>query len=188
MNDWSARDIQKWEYVPLGPFVSKSFATSISPWVVPMAALAPFKTTGPTQNPVPPQYLRHKSSNNHYDINLGVDLVLGDNKERHRVCSSNSKGLYWTMAQQLAHHTITGCNINVGDLMASGTISGQQPGSFGSMLELSWNGSQPLSFNKKLQRTFLEDGDTVIMSATAENDDYKISFGEVSGTILPPKY
>lgn len=188
MNDWSARDIQKWEYQPLGPFVSKSFATSISPWVVSLDALEPFSVTGPKQEPEPLDYLKRPASSlEHYDINLEVALKTAKNPKKQLICQSNAKHLYWSMVQQIAHHTVTGCNMRVGDLLASGTISGKEDKSFGSLLELSWGGKKPLSLEQGETRSFLEDHDEVLMSAWCQGPSYKVGFGEVAGKILPPK-
>ncbi|MBC62508.1 MAG: fumarylacetoacetase [Zetaproteobacteria bacterium] len=186
MNDWSARDIQKWEYVPLGPFVSKSFATSVSPWVIPMSALEPFKVKGPQQDPTPLKYLQHQENDKaHFDINLSISLQGKEHERSKKISQTNSKSLYWSLAQQITHHTITGCNINVGDLMASGTISGQEKNSYGSMLELSWNGQKPIQIDENNKRSFLEDYDQVIMNAWSECETYKLGFGELTGQILP---
>jgi fumarylacetoacetase len=182
-NDWSARDIQKWEYVPLGPFLGKSFASSISPWVVTMEALNPFLVDGPVQDPKVLSYLKQEGPCN-YDIALQVDLIP-EGGEPTMICQSNYKYMYWSMCQQLAHHTVNGCNIRVGDLMASGTISGPDPGSFGSMLELSWGGKQQVKLTDGTNRTFLEDGDTVVMKGFAEKGDIRVGFGEVSSQLLP---
>ena len=184
MNDWSARDIQKWEYQPLGPFTSKSFATSVSPWVVPLEALKPFAVKGVVQEPEPLEYLRHSENVcAHYDINLEVYLRNQGGLEQ-RLSSGNSKGLYWSMAQQIAHHTMTGCNLQVGDLMASGTVSGSEASERGCLLELTWGGQQPIEFGNE-QRTFLEDGDTVVIKGWCQGKGYRIGFGDLSGTILP---
>ena len=182
-NDWSARDIQKWEYVPLGPFLAKNFASSISPWVVPLEALERFRVQGPTQDPQVLPYLQYQGPRN-YDINLQVSLQP-ENGEESVICRSNFKYMYWNMTQQLAHHTVGGCNVKVGDLMASGTISGQEPGSFGSMLELSWGGKQPISLKDGATRTFVEDHDTIIMKGSAESGGMRIGFGEVRTKVLP---
>lgn len=182
-NDWSARDIQKWEYVPLGPFLSKNFASSISPWVVTMEALEPFKTQGPKQEPEVLPYLQHSGQKN-YDINLEV-ILKTTNGDENMISQTNFKYMYWNMAQQLAHHTVNGCNINVGDVMASGTISGSTPASYGSMLELSWAGSNPLEMKDGSKRTFVEDEDTVIMRGHAKKNNMRVGFGEVKGKILP---
>lgn len=182
-NDWSARDIQKWEYVPLGPFLGKNFGSSISPWIVTIEALEPFKVAGPKQDPEVLPYLKYEGNRN-YDVQLEVTLQP-KNGEEHTVSTSNFKYMYWNMAQQLAHHTINGCNINVGDVMASGTISGKDESSYGSMLEISWGGSKPVTLKDGSTRTFIEDNDTVIMRGFAEKDGIKVGFGEVSGKILP---
>lgn len=181
-NDWSARDIQQWEYVPLGPFLGKNFASTISPWIVTLDALEPFRVAGPAQDPEVLPYLAYTGKRN-FDIVLEVCLQPRDG-ERTVLCRSNAKYLYWNIFQQLAHHTVNGCNVQVGDVYASGTISGPSPGSFGSMLELSWNGAKPLKMADGSQRTFLEDGDTVIMRAFAEKDGVRIGFGECRGTIM----
>ncbi|MBN7817964.1 fumarylacetoacetase [Algoriphagus pacificus] len=184
-NDWSARDIQAWEYVPLGPFLGKSFASSISPWVVTLEALEYFKTEGPVQEPEVLPYLQCEKAYS-FDINLEV-YIQPEDKKASKVCQSNFKYMYWNVAQQLAHHTVNGCNINVGDLMASGTISGKTEDSFGSMLELSWNGKNLVKLETGEERTFLEDGDTVIMKGYSEKDGFRVGFGEVKGQLLPAK-
>ncbi|XP_069842840.1 fumarylacetoacetase [Dendropsophus ebraccatus] len=184
MNDWSARDIQKWEYVPLGPFLSKNFSTTISPWVVPMDALMPFVLPNPVQDPAPLPYLRDRS-NYTFNINLSVCLQGDGMKEPATICRSNFKYMYWTMKQQLAHHTVTGCNVRPGDLLASGTISGPDPESFGSMLELSWRGAKPIDLGNGQTRTFLRDGDTVVLRGYCQGEGYRVGFGECSGTIQP---
>jgi fumarylacetoacetase len=184
-NDWSARDIQAWEYVPLGPFLGKSFGSSISPWVVTLEALEPFRTQGPTQEPEVLPYLKSEKPGN-FDINLEV-YIQPEGKSASKVCTSNFKFMYWNIAQQLAHHTINGCNINVGDMMASGTISGPTEDSFGSMLELSWKGTKPIKLETGEERRFIEDGDTVIMKGFAEKDGIRVGFGEVSSQVLPSK-
>ncbi|CAG9835375.1 unnamed protein product [Diabrotica balteata] len=186
MNDWSARDIQKWEYVPLGPFLAKNLGTSISPWVVTTLALEPFKTDNFPQDPKPLPYLRHTDKFN-FDINLQVDLTPKGGNVSTTVCRSNYKYLYWTPKQQLVHHTITGCNLNPGDLMGSGTISGETSDSFGSMLELSWKGTKPVSLLDGSQRKFLQDGDTVTIKAVCEGHNFNIGFGTCVGTLLPAK-
>lgn len=185
-NDWSARDIQKWEYVPLGPFLGKSFASSISPWVVTMEALNPFRVQGPDQKPEVLPYLQYQGSKN-YDINLEVLIQPESHDEPSSVSKSNFKYMYWNMAQQLAHHTVNGCNVNIGDLMASGTISGKDENSYGSMLELSWAGSKSVPLNHGEERKFLQDGDTVIMKGNAQKDGVRIGFGEVRSKLLPAK-
>jgi fumarylacetoacetase len=182
-NDWSARDIQAWEYVPLGPFLGKNFGSSISAWVVPMEALEPFRVAGPVQEPEVLPYLSCSNAHN-FDIQLEVWLQP-DGKEASKICTSNFKYMYWSMAQQLAHHTVNGCNVNIGDLMASGTISGPTEDSFGSMLELSWKGTRPLTLDTGESRTFIQDNDTVWMRGYAEMDGIRVGFGEVSGKLLP---
>jgi fumarylacetoacetase len=182
-NDWSARDIQQWEYVPLGPFLAKNFASTMSPWIVTLDALEPFRVKGPEQEPSVLPYLAFEGARN-FDVILEV-LISPGKSEPTTVCRSNFKYMYWNMPQQLAHHTVNGCNIQVGDLYASGTISGPSPGSYGSMLELSWNGEKPLSMPDGSTRTFIEDGDTVIMKGHAEKDGVRIGFGECSGKITP---
>jgi fumarylacetoacetase len=186
LNDWSARDLQQWEYVPLGPFNSKTFATSISPWVVTMEALEPFRVENPVQHPQPLPYLR-QSTSNAYDIALEVMLKPAKSTLPSPICRTNFRTMYWTMAQQLAHHTISGCNTRVGDLMGSGTISGSTPESFGSLLELSWNGQKPLALPDGAQRTFLQDGDEVSMTGWCEADGYRVGFGRVDGLIMPAR-
>lgn len=187
-NDWSARDIQSWEYVPLGPFLGKNFGSSISPWVVPMEALEPFlqEPEHPHDPPVLP-YL-HTSGPTHLNVELEVWLHPAESQETYRIVSSNYKHLYWSVAQQLAHHTVNGCNMRSGDLCASGTISGPERESFGSMLELSWNGTDPITLPNGQKRSFIEDGDTIIMKAVAQRGDLRISFGEVRGTLLPARH
>ena len=184
LNDWSARDIQQWEYVPLGPFNSKTFGTSISPWVVTLEALEPFRCASPVQEPQPLPYLRENTANN-YDINLQV-AIAADGSET-VISNTNFKYMYWSMMQQLTHHTIAGCNVRVGDLMGSGTISGPEKDSRGSLLELTWNTTEPLTLVNGEQRGFLEDGDTLIMRGHCQKDGLRIGFGEVRGTVLPAK-
>jgi len=184
-NDWSARDIQKWEYVPLGPFLAKNFASSISPWIVTMDALEPFKVSGPEQTPKVLPYLEYKGERN-YDIGLQVAIKTESGQES-VVSNSNFKYMYWNMAQQLAHHTMNGCNINVGDMMGSGTISGKSKDSYGSMLELSWAGKNPILLKDGTQRTFIADNDTVIMRGFCQKDGKKVGFGEVKTKLLPAK-
>jgi fumarylacetoacetase len=184
-NDWSARDIQKWEYVPLGPFLGKSFASSMSPWIVTLEALEPFKVQGPEQQPKVLPYLQYEGQLN-YDIQLQVGMAPKNTQEI-IVSTSNFKFMYWNMMQQLAHHTVNGCNINVGDVMASGTISGKDESSYGSLLEISWGGKKPFALSDGSQRTFIEDYDTVAIRGFAEKNGIKVGFGEVSGTILPSK-
>jgi len=184
-NDWSARDIQAWEYVPLGPFLGKNFASTISPWIVTLDALEPFRVAGPQQNPVPLPYLQQTGAQN-YDITLEAN-IMPENGNESLVCRSNFKYMYWSMAQQLAHHTVNGCNLRSGDMMGSGTISGPTPDSYGSMLELSWRGQKPIPLNDGSTRTFIQDGDTVIMRAYSQNDQIRIGFGECTGKILPAR-
>lgn len=185
VNDWSARDIQKWEYVPLGPFLAKNFGTSISPWVVTLEALEPFRTKGPVQDPPPLPYLR-TSGDWAFDIHLEVTLQGAKMDQPQRICTSNFKHLYWNMGQQLAHHAVNGCNLRPGDLLASGTISGPTPESRGSLLELTWKGTQPLPFPNGETRTFLQDGDRVTFTGWCQGNGYRVGFGEVTGRILPP--
>ncbi|WP_291136660.1 fumarylacetoacetase [Flavobacterium sp. UBA7663] len=182
-NDWSARDIQKWEYVPLGPFLAKNFASSISPWIVTMDALEPFRVKGPEQSPEPLPYLQQKGAKA-FDINLEV-AIQPENAVETVVSRSNFKYMYWSMAQQLAHHTINGCRVNSGDMMGSGTISGPTEDSFGSMLELSWGGQKPLKMNDGSERKFINDNDTVIIRGFCQKDNLRIGFGEVSSKLLP---
>ncbi|HCO19579.1 MAG TPA: fumarylacetoacetase [Flavobacteriaceae bacterium] len=184
-NDWSARDIQSWEYVPLGPFLGKNFCSSISPWVVTLEALEPFRTASPKQEPEVLDYLKFEGDKN-FDINLEVYLQP-ENGEENLICQSNYKYMYWNMTQQLAHHTINGCNVEVGDLYASGTISGSEPNSFGSMLELTWRGQNPLKLSDGTERKFIEDHDTIIMRGFSEKDGIRVGFGEVRGKVLPAK-
>jgi fumarylacetoacetase len=186
LNDWSARDIQAWEYQPLGPFLGKNFATSISPWVVPLEALAPFRCSGPVQDPVPLPYLQRLGPAT-FDIHLEVVLQSAKMSSPARICASNFKHLYWSLAQQVAHHTINGCSLRPGDLLASGTISGAAPDSVGSMLELTWRGTRPLTLSSGESRRFLEDGDRVTMTAWCQGDGYRVGFGEVTGIVLPAR-
>ncbi|WP_222983171.1 fumarylacetoacetase [Flagellimonas meishanensis] len=184
-NDWSARDIQKWEYVPLGPFLAKNFASSISPWIVTLEALEPFRMPGPKQEPMVLPYLAYSGEKN-YDINLEVGITP-ENGEETTVCHSNFKHMYWNMVQQLAHHTVNGCNVHVGDMMASGTISGKDENSYGSMLELAWMGTKPLKLKDGTERKFINDGDTVTMRGYGEKGGIRVGFGEVSTKVLPAK-
>ncbi|KAJ7311072.1 hypothetical protein JRQ81_006670 [Phrynocephalus forsythii] len=186
MNDWSARDIQKWEYVPLGPFLGKSFGTTISPWVVTMDALMPFALPNPIQDPKPLPYLCDDQPYT-FDINLFVALKGGSMSQPATICRSNFKYMYWTMKQQLAHHTINGCNLRPGDLLASGTISGPDPENFGSMLELSWKGTKPIDLGNGQTRKFLQDGDEVIISGYCQGNGYRVGFGECTGKVLPAR-
>jgi fumarylacetoacetase len=188
-NDWSARDIQAWEYQPLGPFLGKSFATSIAPWIVTLDALEPFRVAGPLQEPAPLPYLREDEPRG-FDIELGVDLAVPENGEPgifQQISRGNARGLYWSIAQQLAHLTSNGAAVRAGDLCASGTISGSEPGSYGSLIELSWRGAKPLALRGGAQRTFLEDGDTITLSGycPASETRVRIGLGSVSGTIVP---
>jgi len=182
-NDWSARDIQNWEYVPLGPFLGKNFGSTISPWIVTLDALQPFRVKGPDQFPQVLPYLVANGEKN-FDISLEV-LIKPDQSDETTVSRSNFKYMYWNVNQQLAHHTVNGCNVQVGDLYASGTISGPSPGSFGSMLELTWNGQRPMHLADGTERKFINDGDTVVLQGHAEKDGVRIGFGECKGKILP---
>ena len=182
-NDWSARDIQAWEYVPLGPFLGKSFASTISPWIVTLDALEPFRTEGPVQDPKPLPYLSQNGKMN-FDIHLEVG-IMPEGGEETIVAKSNFKYMYWSMAQQLTHHTVNGCNIRSGDMMGSGTISGPTKDSYGSMLELTWKGQNPITLKDGSQRKFINDGDTVKMRAYCEKDGLRIGFGNCDGKILP---
>lgn len=182
-NDWSARDMQRWEYVPLGPFLAKNFASSISPWIVTLDALEPFRTSGPAPEKPQLPYLQ-SSGNKAFDINLEVALQPQDASETH-LATSNFKYMYWNISQQLAHHTVNGCPINSGDMMGSGTISGPTKDSCGSMLELSWNGQKPLRLENGSERTFIQDYDTVIIRGYCEKDGHRIGFGECRSQLLP---
>jgi len=184
LNDWSARDIQQWEYVPLGPFQAKAFATSISPWVVTREALEPFRLNGPTQDPAPLPYLRQTSANN-FDLELDVSLRAAGMNDAKTICRTNFKYMYWSSVQQLVHHAACGCAMNVGDLLGSGTISGPEKHQRGSLLEISWNGSEPVELGGGVKRSFLEDGDSLAMRGWCQGDGYRVGFGEVEGTILP---
>ena len=184
-NDWSARDIQVWEYVPLGPFLAKNFASSVSPWIVTLDALEPFKVDGPEQEPEVLSYLKFEGKKS-YDINLEVG-IQPEGTEESIVPRSNFKYMYWNMAQQLSHHTVNGCNVRAGDLMGSGTISGPTEDSYGSMLELAWKGTKPLKMKDGSERRFIADHDRVIMRGHAEKDGVRVGFGEVSTLVLPAK-
>lgn len=184
-NDWSARDIQAWEYVPLGPFLGKNFASSISPWIVTLEALENFRLAGPTQDPEVLPYLKCEKDHA-FDINLEV-YIQPENQKAEKVCTSNFKYMYWNITQQLAHHTVNGCNINVGDMYASGTISGPTEDSYGSMLELAWKGTKPIKLEDGSERKFIEDGDTVLMKGFCKKEHIRVGFGEVSTKVLPVK-
>ena len=184
-NDLSARDIQKWEYVPLGPFLGKNFGSVISPWIVTLDALEPFRVDGPKQEPAVLPYL-NSSGRKNYDINLEVN-IQPENSNENRVCLSNFKYMYWNMCQQLAHHTVNGCNINVGDMYGSGTISGPTPDSYGSMLELSWKGTKPIKLSDGSERKFIQDNDTIIMKGWCEKNGLRIGFGECITKVLPAR-
>ena len=179
LNDWSARDIQVWEYQPLGPFLGKAFTTTISPWVVTTEALEPFRVYGPSQNPAPLDYLKQAAPHN-YDIELEVHL------QSTIISKTNYQNMYWSSAQQLAHHSSGGCAMRTGDLLGSGTISGSNPKSMGSLLELTWNGENPIELDDGTTRTFLKDGDTITLSGYAQGDGYRIGFGYSTGSIKPP--
>lgn len=182
-NDWSARDIQTWEYVPLGPFLSKNFASTISPWVVTLDALEPFRTAGYEQEPKVLPYLQYEGDRN-VDIKLEV-VLIPENGQENLICTSNYKYMYWTMEQQLAHHTVNGCNINVGDMMASGTISGPQPHEYGSMMELTWRGTKPMTLKDGSERKFVNDNDSIVIKGHCENNGVRIGFGECRAKLLP---
>jgi fumarylacetoacetase len=184
-NDWSARDIQKWEYIPLGPFLAKNFASSMSCWIVTLDALEPFRTAGPIQKPKVLPYLEY-SGDKHLDIELTV-AIQTENGAKKVVTNSNYKHMYWNMNQQLAHHTVNGCNVNCGDILASGTISGPEEDSFGSMLEISWKGTKPVKMPDGSERKFIQDGDSIIFNGRAKNKDFNIGFGELISKVLPPK-
>lgn len=184
MNDWSARDIQKWEYVPLGPFLAKNMGTTISPWVVTMEALSPFAVDNYVQDPEPFPYLKHDDKYT-YDIQLEVGIKPEGSDHVGTVCRSNFRYMYWTMKQQLSHHTVTGCNVRPGDLLASGTISGPAEDSFGSMLELSWRGSKTVDIGNGASRKFIQDGDEVVMNGFCQGEGYKVGFGKCTGKVLP---
>lgn len=184
-NDWSARDIQKWEYVPLGPFLGKSFASTVSPWIVTMDALEPFRVKSPKQQPKPLPYLQQKGKHA-FDIKIQV-AIKPEGKEETVVSNSNFKYMYWTMNQQLTHHTINGCNVRSGDLMGSGTISGPTPDSYGSMLELSWKGTKSVKLKGGDERKFINDFDEVTLRGFCEKDNVRIGFGTCIGKILPTK-
>ncbi|MGY3236591.1 MULTISPECIES: fumarylacetoacetase [unclassified Bradyrhizobium] len=184
LNDWSARDIQQWEYVPLGPFLAKAFATSISPWVVTREALEPFRLKGPAQEPVPLDYLKQAKPQN-YDLELDVSLRAAGANAPAGISRTNFKYMYWSSVQQLMHHASSGCAMNVGDLLGSGTISGPEKNQRGSLLEISWNGTEPVELPGGAKRSFLEDGDSLVMRGWCQGNGYRVGFGEVEGTILP---
>ena len=184
INDWSARDVQTWEYIPLGPFLAKNFATSISPWIITLEALEPFRCKSPKQDPDPFNYLKNKNDHN-FDIELEIHLQTKSMEESFVISKTNYNYLYWNMAQQIAHHTITGCNLRTGDLLASGTISGPDKNSRGSMLEISWGGKEPITLPNGEKRTFLEDGDIVTLKGFCKGKGYNIGFGDCNGEIHP---
>jgi fumarylacetoacetase len=184
-NDWSARDIQTWEYVPLGPFLSKNFCSTLSPWIITMEALEAFRIKGPVQNPKVLDYLSFKKDY-HFDINLEVS-IKPDGSDETVVSNSNFKYMYWNMLQQLAHHTVNGCNVKVGDLYASGTISGPEKGSYGSMLEITWRGTQPVKMKDGSERKFINDNDTVTLKGFAMKDNIRVGFGKAEAKALPAK-
>jgi len=184
MNDWSARDIQNWEYVPLGPFNGKNFGTTVSPWIVPLQALEPFRVESPHQDPPPLDYLKNDTPNSTYDIHLEVWYKTQQLEQPARISQSNFRYLYWSMKQQLVHHSFGGCNMRPGDLLGSGTISG--PGDMlGSLMEITWNGQRPFELPNGEKRTFVEDGDTVIFKGWCQGDGYRIGFGICEGQIIP---
>jgi fumarylacetoacetase len=185
-NDWSARDIQKWEYQPLGPFLGKSFTSSISPWIVPLEALEPFRVKGPVQDPEPLEYLQSDGKKN-FEINLEVAIQTEGDDKPSTISKTNFNRMYWNMAQQLAHHTSNGCNLNVGDMMASGTISGSEPDSLGCMLEITQNGIKPITLKSGKNRSWIEDGDTIILRGFAEKEGVRVGFGECVGRVIEAK-
>ncbi len=184
VNDWSARDIQAWEYQPLGPFLAKNFATTVSPWIITLEALEPFRCSGPKQDPKPLEYLRNNNDST-FDINLGIYLKTEKMDSYDCISTSNYSYLYWDMCQQLAHHTITGCNLRTGDLLASGTISGPKKDNRGSMLELTWGWSEPIKLSNGDERLALEDGDCVMLKGWCQSKNYRIGFGDCIGKLLP---
>lgn len=186
LNDWSARDVQRWEYQPLGPFLAKNFATTISPWIVTFEALNEFKTKNHVQDPAPLPYLRHEDNFN-FDIQLEIEYKPSQLNASKTICISNFKHLYWTVKQMVAHHTVTGCNLNPGDLFGTGTISGPEESTYGSMMELTWKGTKPIKFEDKVTRTYIEDGDEVIMRGYCSGEGYRVGFGDCSGLVLPSK-
>eukprot|EP00002_Diphylleia_rotans_P037575 TRINITY_DN840_c0_g1_i1.p1 TRINITY_DN840_c0_g1~~TRINITY_DN840_c0_g1_i1.p1 ORF type:complete len:433 (+),score=87.90 TRINITY_DN840_c0_g1_i1:637-1935(+) len=186
MNDWSARDIQKWEYVPLGPFLGKNFGTTISPWVVTLDALEPFLVSNEAQDPTPLPYLQENRANA-YDIQLEVAIKTAKMEAPHVICRSNMRNTYWSITQQLTHHCVNGCNMNPGDLLGTGTISGETEDSFGSMLELTWRGTKPITLPTGEVRKFIDDHDTIVMRGFAQGDGYRVGFGACEGQVLPAK-
>jgi len=183
MNDWSARDIQTWEYQPLGPFLAKNFCTSISPWVVTLEALEPFRKNLSAQDPAPLPYLK-RANDFTFNIQLEARLQTARMREPQTITRTNFQNLYWSIAQQLAHHTVNGCNLQPGDLLASGTISGPTEESRGCMLELTWRGQNPLKLPDAETRKWLEDGDTLWITGWCQGEGYRVGFGEVSGRIV----
>ncbi len=182
-NDWSARDIQTWEYVPLGPFLAKNFASTTSPWIVTLEALEPFRVSGYKQDPKVLPYLEYIGDRN---LNIQLEMFIQPKgAEASLVCSTNYKFMYWTMEQQLAHHTVNGCNMNVGDMLASGTISGPEEHQFGSMMELSWKGTKTVKLKDGSERKFINDYDTVILKGWSEKDGIRVGFGECAAMVLP---
>jgi fumarylacetoacetase len=186
LNDWSARDIQQWEYVPLGPFQGKAFATSISPWIVTREALEPFRVHGPRQQPEPLPYLRQTLANN-YDLNLDVGLRTAKMVAPQSICRTNFNAMYWSSIQQLIHHASSGCAMSIGDLLGSGTISGAEKHQRGSLLELCWGGAEPFALSSGERRTFLEDGDSLTITGWCQGDGYRVGFGAVEGAIIPAR-
>lgn len=186
LNDWSARDLQKWEYVPLGPFTAKNFGSSISPWIVTLDALEPFRCKIEEQNPPPLEYLIDPKFGS-YDINLTVALKTETNPKEQLLATSNFKYMYWSMAQQVTHHSVSGCNLVAGDLYGSGTISGPEKHEYGSMLELCWGGKEEIKLENEEVRKFLKDNDEVVMKGHCEKDGVRVGFGEVRGKLLPSK-
>lgn len=184
LNDWSARDIQAWEYQPLGPFQAKAFGTTISPWVVTKAALEPFRVAAPEREKELLPYLKEPAPMN-YDITLEVQMQPEGAAKATTISRTNANNLYYSAAQQLAHHAICGCRMNTGDLLGSGTISGSRADQFGSLLELTWGGQKPLVLDTGETRTFIEDGDTLTLTGWAECAGYRVGFGSCSGKILP---
>ena len=184
VNDWSARDIQAWEYQPLGPFLAKNLATTISPWIITLEALEPFRCSGPKQEPEPLEYLKN-SKDSTFDINLEIHLKTNKMDNYDLISSSNYNYLYWDMNQQVAHHTTTGCNLRTGDMLASGTISGPEKNSRGSMLELTWGWSEPIKLSNGEERIALEDGDTILLKGWCQGEGYRIGFGSCTGKLLP---